>query len=168
MTRIMICGSRDATPAMLGYARRCVERAVLKELLILVGDAVGVDGAVCAAAYDLNAACFTYGIQPQPRNGEVRNPRSLYVNLNNKRHAGEVGKTPGEVTYTDRDQFLVKHASVVVCIWNGLNEESGTYKVYRYARQLSECQQRDSRRDTFGKKVLLVIPEGELCKVVNA
>lgn len=166
--RLMVCGSRDAAPALLDYARRCVERALLKDMLIVCGDATGVDGAVCEAAHQLNAACFTYGIQPTPRNGGARNPRSLYINLNDKRYAAEVGKEPGEVTYTDRDQYLVRHVSVVMCLWNGLSTESGTYKVYEYAKTLSEQEMQQSRREAFGKKVILVTLEGELCKVVSA
>lgn len=166
--KIMICGSRDATPAMAEYAARCVERADQAGYLILTGDAPGIDATVCEAAKRLNAACFVYGIQPQPRNGGVGNPRSLYVNLNHKKHAGLLAKKPGEVKYTDRDQYLVRHADIVLCLWNQASTESGTYRVYEYALEHLAHPAMNPRCVELLKKVYLITFEEGICRTVSA
>lgn len=162
MTRILICGSRDANDDMLTYARNCVARAFERGHFVIFGDAPGVDGAVAAAVRDLyqhedemmlGAWCF--GIQPEPRHGVVSS-RIAYHNIMGKRVVERTSYESGSASrryvrmyekelytvknYRDRDRYMVEQCEVemVMAIWNG--KSSGTRNVYRMAREAAlEC-----------------------------
>jgi hypothetical protein len=71
--RLLIAGSRQATPVMLERAAQAVERAKARGWAILVGDnPLGVDAAVVAACnrFHVNYVCF--GISAKPRNQQIR------------------------------------------------------------------------------------------------
>ncbi len=119
LKRLLISGSRDASPQMLDFARRCVGRAQQQGYVVLVGDAAGVDAAVVKQCLLLNVPCVCVGIARQPRNGGGKNKRSTYL--------------PFGSTYSDRDRYLVECADIVMCIWNGIS--NGTLAVHEYARQ---------------------------------
>lgn len=154
MTRILICGSREATPDMLTYARNCVARALEQEWMVVCGDAPGVDGAVAAAVRDLyknddemmlGAWCF--GIQPEPRHGIV-SPRIAYHNILGKRVVERTSYESGSASrryvrmyenllykvtsYKERDRYMVEQSDMVLCITT-MKGTPGTLNVYRMA-----------------------------------
>lgn len=89
MTTLLICGSRTATPAMLDYARRCVERAKIRGYSIIVGDAEGVDAAVMDECQRLNVPHIIVGGYSKFR--RKTKTGSLFA------HAG---------SYLDRDRYM--------------------------------------------------------------
>ena len=114
--RLLITGSRKATPEMLDYARRAVARAKEHGWHIVVGDAEGVDLAVMQACDALGVPYVCYGIDPQPRHG---NP-AQYVRC--------------EGTFLDRDRVMARICHRVLAIWNGHSQRSGTIATWNYAR----------------------------------
>jgi hypothetical protein len=145
MTYILICGSRDATPKMLQYARDCTARALEHGWFVLAGDAPGVDTAVAETVRD----CFhhedplmfggrVYGLAEQPRHGVVADCLSYHrVKRITERQIvyGSRGVCVYDhdlpVTYAERDKLMVREADKVLCIWNGRSQ--GTPAVHRYA-----------------------------------
>lgn len=107
--RLLITGSRNATPAMLEMAREAVARAKVNGWEIVVGDAPGVDTAVVNACKELEVFGECYGIAPQPRcdlneymNYECVDYHYVHGRLDHWR-------VPG-ATYLDRDLRMVAHA----------------------------------------------------------
>lgn len=115
--RLLITGSRDATPDMLDYARRCVERAKERGWEIVVGDAAGVDAAVIEACCKLGVTYQVYGITPDPRNG----PKGFYTRVD-------------ATSYLTRDEVMVRRSDRCIAIWNGRSR--GTLYTFNYARKL--------------------------------
>lgn len=113
--RLLITGSRRATPEMFSYAYRAVARAKALGWRIIVGDADGVDFAVMDACNQLGVPYVCYGIDDTPRHG---NPPE-YVRC--------------EGGYLDRDRMMAKQCDRVLAIWNGVSTKSGTCATYRYA-----------------------------------
>lgn len=128
--RLLIAGSRDATPAMLKTAYKAVARAKANGWAILVGDAVGVDAAVAEACNRLGVNYTCVGISATPRHHRVMSVQ-----------AGGTGRyvrfeARGKSAYTARDRYLVDLADRVLCLWNG--ESKGTAAVAEYTRQLGK------------------------------
>lgn len=117
MTKLLICGSRLATPEMLDYARRCVERAAKKEWMIIVGDAEGVDTAVIDHAYKLGLVHIVYGLK-QPRH---TSPGMGWVSC--------------EGDYLARDRQMVEACDKCMAIYNRLSPTRGTIYTYDYAKK---------------------------------
>lgn len=163
MTTILICGSRDASPDMLTYARNCVQRAIDQNMFVLFGDAPGVDCAVAEAVRDLyqhedemmlGGRC--YGIQPEPRHGIVSS-RIDYSNILGKRVVERTQYETGSASrryvrmyekelytvksYRERDRYMIGLPEVekVMCI-TSMKGTPGTQAVYRMAREAGkEC-----------------------------
>lgn len=155
MTRLLICGSRDTTDAMLTYARNCTLKAIDNGWSLLTGDAIGVDKAVAetvAPMYtDLDGLprlwLKAYGIQDAPRHA-VTSSSIDYYNILGKRYMERI-TTYGKhdvhvwvvprlvvVDYATRDQYIVYAADKVMCIWNGTSK--GTIAVYKFALSLGK------------------------------
>lgn len=116
--KLLISGSRDATPEMLDYARRAVERAYAKEWIIIVGDAEGVDSAVIDHAYHIGAVHIVYGL---------KKPRHTSLGM---------GWVSVEGGYLARDRQMARDCDLCLAIWNGVSR--GTWYTYNYARKLGK------------------------------
>ena len=127
---VWICGSREASDKMILVARNYVYKANENGWRIIVGDAPGIDEAVCQEAERINAACNVYGVTPQPRNGGVNNLRSCYINLSATTLRSGIKNDNPCSTYQERDEFLAKFCSNAVFIWNG--DSPGTHRAYSY------------------------------------
>ena len=145
---LLISGSRDASLALLDYARRAVLRALENGWWLIAGDAAGVDQAVAETVRDhfqhedeLMLGMRVYGLGDAPRHGIGGNTgRVHYQKLT---HYSETAMSSGRrdvhvynrqipiTTYTDRDRYMVREADKVLCIWNGVSR--GTLAVYEYA-----------------------------------
>jgi len=101
-TRLLISGSRKATPAMLTYARRTVALAKEKGWAIIVGDADGVDAAVIDACDDLGVPVEVHGAK-----GEMRRQSKTGTNI------------PHDVGYLARDEIMAGLCTACLAIWNG-------------------------------------------------
>ena len=139
---ILICGSRDATPAMLDTAKAAVwkvwyqrgpELELHHDLRIIVGDALGVDAEIVRACNQLGVPYQTVGINVRPRNGG-RN----YLRLLNL-------KGTWAQRYQQRDRYMVQQANAIFCISNGEfyrsnGTPSGTIATYQYAKGFADKQ----------------------------
>lgn len=158
MTHILICGSLDATPAMLQYARDCTVRALEHGWFVLAGDAPGVDQVVAETVRD----CFhhddplmfggrVYGLADQPRHGivapclpytQVKSIVQRQIVYGNRDVCVYDVRLP--LTYAERDKLMVRDAEKVMCI----TTKAGTpdmLAVYRYA--LAQGKETWLRRD---------------------
>ena len=117
MTRLLITGSRDATPAMLDYAHRLVMYARDKGWHIIVGDAEGIDAQVIHDCSHASVAFNVFGITTFPRNGGLA-ARLHYIQVN-------------EQSFLGRDRHMVRMCSRCMAIWNGRSR--GTKYTYDYA-----------------------------------
>jgi hypothetical protein len=110
--RLMIAGSRQATPDMLAAADRTVRQAIFRGWEIMVGDnPQGVDAAVVSACKRYGANCLVAGTTRKPRNnGYPYQP---------------MGKN-----FPERDRLLCELSDVGVFIWNG--KSKGTRAGIRY------------------------------------
>jgi hypothetical protein len=113
--KLLIAGSRAASPQMLKYAHACVLRAKAQNWHVLVGDAYGIDEAVVRACEQERVPYTAYGVQVRARN------RAKYYS------------NTGLVSFTARDEYMVTLADKVMAIWNGASK--GTLHVYQMARQ---------------------------------
>ena len=115
MRIILICGSRNASPRMLGLARAAVKRAEQLNWQIIVGDANGVDEEVIGHAL----CCTVYAAFGFARNSADRH---------------EIVLVPGN--YTARDNVMIAAADMVFCIWDG--KSKGTARNYNRAVELGK------------------------------
>lgn len=126
---VLISGSRGASAELLEQVRIAVLRVWWKHDEISVGDAPGVDAEVVKTAQHLNMPYMAYGIQREARNGARR-----YTNIRTR-----INRTYAAYTtalYRRRDEFMVQHANVVLCFWDGLS--LGTKYVYEYACKMGK------------------------------
>lgn len=119
--KILITGSRQASPAMLAKAAEVVDWARGLDHVILVGDAPGVDAAVRQACHELHVMAFVYGAY-----GTMRGP-------------GYPGEQPATIEgdYLARDRVMAECCDLCVGIWNGV-ERSGTAATMRYVQKLGK------------------------------
>lgn len=119
--RLLITGSRDATPNMVTMARSAVVRAKVNHWTIVVGDAEGVDSAVVDACFDFGVTFTCYGITDTPRlpTCEFRH----YVQF------PQYIKVDGP--YLKRDEFMVENADRCFAVCR--NNSRGTMYTYSYA-----------------------------------
>ncbi len=130
ITHVLIAGSPDATPEMLDYARRAVQRAHGLGWTVLVGDnPKGVDLAVVRECRRLKANAIVAGASNFPRNGGCRHGQYVKVARELYRSAG------GDLLdgYAVRDRWLVDMSQHSLFIWNGYSP--GTLDGYEYAVQ---------------------------------
>lgn len=119
-TVLLICGSRDATTAMIEIAARAVLRAKELGWRVVVGDAEGIDAAVAVNCCLLDVPFSVYGITPGPRH---------FCCLKHRRSAYQ--RTDGD--YLSRDRLMVSASDRVFAIWNGTSH--GTLYTYNYAKK---------------------------------
>jgi hypothetical protein len=112
--KLLITGSRKASPEMLDYARRIVEWCKEKNFLIIVGEAEGVDSAVLQHCMKIDHRFECYGIAAEPRNP-----------------IGEANYFRVKGDYLARDRRMVERADQVVAIWNKVSR--GTQYTFNYA-----------------------------------
>lgn len=148
---LLICGSREANAALLDYAQRATLRALERGWWIIAGDAVGIDQVVAETVRDhfhhedeLMLGMRVYGLGDAPRHGVMQFPVD-YCKLRSysqRTHEGSGGRLYLReyvipiTTYTDRDRYMVREASKVLCVWNGVSR--GTLAVYEYAESLGK------------------------------
>lgn len=127
---IMIAGSRDASAAMLDYARRVARRAHQLGWTIVVGDnPQGVDMAVVRECRRLRAQVIVAGTTNFPRNGGCKHGEYAKVERDLYRSAGG-GLLSG---HTVRDCWMIDTCQRAIFIWNG--DSPGTLAGYQYAIQ---------------------------------
>jgi predicted Rossmann fold nucleotide-binding protein DprA/Smf involved in DNA uptake len=112
--QILITGSRDASPAMIAYAKKVVERAKLRGYSIIVGDASGVDDAVIRHCDKLGVYVEVWG---------------AYNKLRHKSIQGDNHYVEG--SYPDRDRLMAARCDICIAIWNGVSR--GTKITYEAA-----------------------------------
>ena len=117
--RLMITGSRHATPVMIQTVRKAVQRAHELGFAILVGDAPGVDAAVVAECNRLGVRYACVCVAGRGRNQEAR----VVVNA-------------PVASYTERDRWMVTRADRVLAIHNGYSR--GTLAAYRFSLALQK------------------------------
>ena len=114
--QIMIAGSREATPQMLQYARRVVQRAHEKGYTVIIGDNPnGVDMAVVRECRRLRTKIIVAGVHNRPRNGGCWH--GSYVKVAHDLYRGMGGRSLNR--YTVRDRWLVDNANLGIFIWDG-------------------------------------------------
>lgn len=118
MTKLLITGSREATPEMLEYARAAVQRAKSLGWEIVVGDATGVDQAVIEECDHLGVPVTVHGgydkVRIQTRTGQ------------NIPHPG---------SYPDRNWKMVESLSKddhCLAVWDGSSR--GTQMTFQKAK----------------------------------
>lgn len=115
MPKVLISGSRRATPAMLAHARQWVIRlSGWTDYSLVCGDAEGIDATAIQAALDIGLPFDCYGITPVSRGRVVPDEHYHYLS-----HL---------TTYPDRDRYMAGLADYGIFIWNGWS--SGTIITY--------------------------------------
>jgi ribonuclease HI len=126
--RLLINGSRDASPALLRLARQAVERARAHGWLVLVGDNPrGVDAAVIDACDALGVNVLVFGVAPRPRKGSQRPETYWQVDVS-RREEEDFGLL---AAYATRDRYMIDLADRVLALWDGTSR--GTKAGYDYA-----------------------------------
>jgi len=119
-TWILFSGSMKATPAMLEYTRRAVNRAIDKGYMVVVGDnPKGVDLEVIKTCFYRGKRFVVVSV-----NGERRALR----HLNQKR---PIGSKHTAEDYAERDRAMVDMADEAMFIYNGTSQ--GTAAAHAYA-----------------------------------
>ncbi|MCC6976519.1 MAG: hypothetical protein IT322_21120 [Anaerolineae bacterium] len=129
--RLLITGSRHATPEMLEMAQRAVSRAKEKGWMVVVGDnPQGVDAAVIDTCDALGVKVLVCGTTREPRKGSIR-PDSYWQVVVEVPLDEEY---PQFRLYSTRDRWMVDMCDRMLAIWNG--QSRGTKAGYDYARQI--------------------------------
>lgn len=119
MTKLLISGSRKATPKLLHYVHFIVTRAKANGFHVICEDADGVGSQCWHSCQELEVPYTVYGIADKPRND------APIINFEVVRPAR---------TYEQRDETMVDMADKVMCIWNSKIKSKGTVRVVKYAR----------------------------------
>lgn len=150
---LLICGSREASPVLIDYARRATLRALENGWWIIAGDALGIDQVVAETVRDhfqhadeLMYGMRVYGIGDAPRHGIGDNTGRIHFQkltgytkqmvTHGRRDVHVYNEHIPVNSYTDRDRYMVREADKVLCIWNGSSR--GTLAVYEYAEELGK------------------------------
>jgi hypothetical protein len=115
--RLLVTGSREATPDMLAYTRRVVERAKARGWSVVVGDVEGVDAAVIVVCDELAVPIEVHGAQ-----GTLRHRTQTGENIIHP--FGD----------PERDRAIAERADVCVAVWHERSNE--IRPAYEHARQL--------------------------------
>lgn len=118
-TTLLITGSRSASPVMLDYARRCVQRAKERGYTVIVGDAHGVDAAVMDECHRLDV--------PHVIVGGFHKVRRRTASGRTYAHGG---------TFLDRDRYMVEACDICIAVHNGISR--GTAYTASYAQTLGK------------------------------
>ena len=113
--KILICGSREASPRLLSIAHDFV--ALYRQHEFICGDADGVDAAVIQACDALGVTLTVYGAN------------------HTLRHKTQTGRNIAlGGTYRMRDAWMVAQGpDVVIGLWNGTS--AGTLAVVKHAKR---------------------------------
>lgn len=122
MDTILICGSRNITPAMLTKVEQIVQWVHEQGHCIICGDAPGIDSAVMVASCNLGLLHRVYGIADSPRNICCAEHNNKYIQV--------LGNYPA------RDRRMVEDSDRVFGIC--LNKSSGTVYTCAYAEKLGK------------------------------
>jgi len=118
--KVLITGSRQATPAMLAKVEEVVVWVKRQGYALLVGDAPGVDAHVRVCAEALSVPTTVYG---------------AYGKLRGRRRGDEqVIVVPEE--YMVRDRLMAQRCDLCVAVWNGRSR--GTKATFESARRLGK------------------------------
>ncbi len=118
--RVLITGSRQATPAMLAKVEEVVLWVKQQGYALLVGDAPGVDARVRVCAEALSVPTTVYGAYGRLR-GRDRRHEHVVVVLQE---------------YVVRDRLMAQHCDLCVAVWNGRSR--GTNATFESARRLGK------------------------------
>ena len=144
---IAFSGSASATAGMVRYAEAAIQRAMIHNWSIMVGDTPqGIDRAIVSALLD---ASYPYFFIATIQNEAPRVLTAL-----------RGGNPKSKGTWQDhhlRDRTMVEFADTVMCIWNG--KSKGTKAVFDYAIEVgAEAYLVDfSRQDRKAKRAPLLI-----------
>ena len=118
--KVLMTGSRQATPAMLAKVEDVVLWVKRQGYALLVGDAPGVDAhaRVCADALGVPTTVF-----------------GAYGRLRGRRRAHEAVMLIPE-DYRVRDRLMAQRCDLCVAVWNGRSR--GTKATVEYARRLGK------------------------------
>lgn len=119
---ILIAGSRYPQKGAREYVRRAIERARIGGHRVVCGDAIGVDQIVAEECVRQGVFCTVVGKQKYPRNGQRG---SQYVALSVQ-------------SYTKRDRYMCQRADLGLFVWNGKNQNGGTYKGFLFMKSLGK------------------------------
>src|SRR5918996_333688 len=118
MMRVLITGSRGASPAMLAKVEEVVLWVKRQGYALLVGDAPGVDAHVRLCAEALSVPTTVYG---------------AYGRLRGRRRSHEQVVVVPE-SYLVRDRLMAQYCDLCVTVWNGRSR--GTKATFEYAQRL--------------------------------
>jgi hypothetical protein len=118
--KVLITGSRQATPAMLAKVEEVVLWVKRQGAELLVGDAPGVDAHVRVCAEALSVPTTVYG---------------AYGRLRGRRRGHEQVVVVPEA-YAVRDRLMAQACDLCIAIWNGRSR--GTNATVDYARRLGK------------------------------
>lgn len=118
--KVLITGSRQATPAMLAKVEAVVVWVKRQGCALLVGDAPGVDAHVRVCAEALSVPITVYG---------------AYGRLRGRRRSQEQVVVVPEA-YAVRDRLMAQACDLCVAVWNGRSQ--GTRSTFEYARRLGK------------------------------
>ena len=118
--KVLITGSRQATPAMLAKVEEVVLWVKRQGSVLLVGDAPGVDAHVRVCAEALSVPTTVYG---------------AYGRLRGRRRGHEQVVVVPEA-YAVRDRLMAQACDLCIAIWNGRSR--GTNATVDYARRLGK------------------------------
>lgn len=119
--KLLIAGSRNASPVMRRRAREAVEKAKAQgDVEIIVGDADGVDRAVVQACIDLGVSFTCYGKHFISR-----------LSFCPSDHYEKQGST-----YWERDEYMASICDAGLFIWDG--KSKGTMYTRRCCQKLNK------------------------------
>jgi SLOG cluster4 family len=120
MVRVLITGSRAASPAMLAKVEEVVLWVKRQGYALLVGDAPGVDAHVRVCAEALSVPTTVYGAFGRLRGRHRRHEQVVVV----------------PEVYAVRDCLMVQACDLCVAVWNGRSR--GTSSTFEHARRLGK------------------------------
>jgi len=123
--RLLIAGSREASPEMLALAKRKVTQG---ELIIVGDNPKGVDAAVIEECDRLCLELLVFGITLQPRKGSNHSSKYQQVKVPKNISAAEA--------YRLRNRQMIDYADHCIFIHNG--NSPGTKAGYEYAKSLGK------------------------------
>ena len=117
--KLLITGSRDATPGMIEYTKKVVDRANKLGWFIIVGDAPGIDWMVIVH-------CDLLGV-----------PVEVHGAYNKMRNSTSTGKnSTHDCSYPLRDLIMADLCDRCMAIWNG--KSKGTMITYKAVTALGK------------------------------